>query len=273
MGNVAPASTVAGGAANFYGAGSQGSGDKFPSLLPLAIQVAARTVGFDIVPVVPMNGPSGVLTYLDYVYAGGRDPLAPGLNNQASLGGTANAANTVKFGDKFQVFKMNLAAMNGVFDTTAEWRRIASGTYFIFSTEDPADDASALALLVQFVGVSRIDGFPIFRNLGEFNGTLTHSANNTFSDISTGQTQSIPYYQVIGAAGFLTQVTGSVTGGNGANWTVAVPAAATEAVDAGYYAELVRALEDHIQGFAGSGPLDDQNFSGNSTDGRSAYEQ
>ena len=29
MGNVAPASTVAGGAANFYGAGSQGSGDKF----------------------------------------------------------------------------------------------------------------------------------------------------------------------------------------------------------------------------------------------------
>jgi len=49
-----------------------GSGDKFPSLLPLAIQVAAKTVGFDIVPVIPMPGPTGVLTYLDYVYAGGR---------------------------------------------------------------------------------------------------------------------------------------------------------------------------------------------------------
>lgn len=48
-----------------------GSGDKFPSLLPLAIQVAAKTVGFDIVPVIPMQGPTGVLTYLDYVYAGG----------------------------------------------------------------------------------------------------------------------------------------------------------------------------------------------------------
>lgn len=49
-----------------------GSGDKFPSLLPLAIQVAAKTVGFDIVPVIPMPGPTGVLTYLDYVYGGGQ---------------------------------------------------------------------------------------------------------------------------------------------------------------------------------------------------------
>ena len=51
--------------------GDQGSGDKFPSLLPLAIQVAARTIGFDIVNVIPMSGPTGVLTYLDYIYAGG----------------------------------------------------------------------------------------------------------------------------------------------------------------------------------------------------------
>ena len=102
MGNVAPASTVAGGAASFYGAGSQGSGDKFPSLLPLAIQVAARTVGFDIVSVVPMNGPSGVLTYLDYVYAGGRDQLAPGIpaNQQIGSGSTG-------FTDKALVFKLN----------------------------------------------------------------------------------------------------------------------------------------------------------------------
>ncbi len=51
---------------------ANGSGDKFPSLLPLAIQVAAKTVGFDVVPVIPMPGPTGVLTYLDYVYGGGR---------------------------------------------------------------------------------------------------------------------------------------------------------------------------------------------------------
>lgn len=49
-----------------------GSGDKAYSLLPLAMQVAAQTVGFDLVPVVPMPGPMGVLTYLDYVYGGGK---------------------------------------------------------------------------------------------------------------------------------------------------------------------------------------------------------
>ena len=48
-----------------------GSGDKAHTLLPLAMQVAAQTIGLDLVPVVPMPGPMGVLTYLDFVYAGG----------------------------------------------------------------------------------------------------------------------------------------------------------------------------------------------------------
>ena len=48
-----------------------GSGDKAPSLLPLAMQVAAQTVGLDLVPVVPMAGPMGLLSYLDFVYDGG----------------------------------------------------------------------------------------------------------------------------------------------------------------------------------------------------------
>ncbi len=51
---------------------ARGSGDRPFSLLPLAMQVAAQTIGLDLVPVVPMQGPMGVLTYLDFVYAGGR---------------------------------------------------------------------------------------------------------------------------------------------------------------------------------------------------------
>ena len=50
---------------------TQGSGDKFPSLLPVAIQVATKTIAFDLVPVVPMDTPVGFLPYLDYVYQGG----------------------------------------------------------------------------------------------------------------------------------------------------------------------------------------------------------
>jgi hypothetical protein len=60
------------GAKNSFGADSNGSGDKFPSLLPVAIQVAAKTIGFDLVPVIPMDSPVGFLPYLDYLYAGGR---------------------------------------------------------------------------------------------------------------------------------------------------------------------------------------------------------
>tara|TARA_R110000803_G_scaffold8697_3_gene27982 strand:+ start:24333 stop:25805 length:1473 start_codon:yes stop_codon:yes gene_type:complete len=48
-----------------------GSGDKAPTLLPLAMQVAAQTIALDLVPVVPMAGPMGLLSYLDFVYDGG----------------------------------------------------------------------------------------------------------------------------------------------------------------------------------------------------------
>lgn len=66
MGNVSlPSIDAAGNAVN-------GSGDKAPTLLPLAMQVAAQTIGLDLVPVVPMAGPMGLLSYLDFVYEGGK---------------------------------------------------------------------------------------------------------------------------------------------------------------------------------------------------------
>ena len=55
---------------------ADGSGDKAPTLLPLAMQVAAQTIGLDLVPVVPMAGPMGLLSYLDFVYEGGRTDTA-----------------------------------------------------------------------------------------------------------------------------------------------------------------------------------------------------
>lgn len=100
-----------------------GSGDKFPSLLPLAIQVAAKTVGFDIVPVIPMPGPTGVLTYLDYVYGGGQ------LNS-------ATQPLLIKAG--------------------------ISGTYTVGTAYTTSTVGGANAILT-FVGKSRIDGYPIFR--------------------------------------------------------------------------------------------------------------
>lgn len=73
---------------------ADGSGDKAPTLLPLAMQVAAQTIGLDLVPVVPMAGPMGLLSYLDFVYEGGK------------VAGE-EAPTYIKFGDKDSVAEGN----------------------------------------------------------------------------------------------------------------------------------------------------------------------
>ena len=71
---------------------ADGSGDKAPTLLPLAMQVAAQTIGLDLVPVVPMAGPMGLLSYLDFVYEGGRIDTVKGAPSYIKSAGTAAAA-------------------------------------------------------------------------------------------------------------------------------------------------------------------------------------
>ena len=103
-----------------------GSGDKAHTLLPLAMQVAAQTVGLDLVPVVPMPGPMGVLTYLDFVYGGGKTGYTGSAGNQPLLVKTtySNAANIPAF--------------------------------VVGST------ATSLGYTFGVVGYSRLDGMPIF---------------------------------------------------------------------------------------------------------------
>jgi hypothetical protein len=93
MGAVSFPSQVGNGAS----VGTNGSGDKAPTLLPLAMQVAAQTIGLDLVPVVPMAGPMGLLSYLDFTYAGGRlDNAETPLYIKTSA--TEKAGNDVEIG-------------------------------------------------------------------------------------------------------------------------------------------------------------------------------
>ena len=114
------------------GRGTTGSGDKFPSLLPLAIQVAAKTVGFDIVPVIPMPGPTGVLTYLDYVYAGGK------LDS--------NSTTTPV------IIKLHTGILTGSY--------VVGTTYFVAAS---GANNSGSGLQLTYVGKSRIDGYEIWK--------------------------------------------------------------------------------------------------------------
>jgi len=229
MGSVAPPAypgmaSFQGGNANagFYNTGNQGSGDKFPSLLPLAIQVAAKTIGFDIVPVIPMSGPTGILSYLDYVYAGGK--LGAGAATTA-----ADQLATAPTMIKFPVY-------TGSGATGATGATAAS-----FPTVGATGNISTLQLT--FVGLSRIDGFPIFEVTGIAAGT-------NINTIINGTPTALTNFGIVGPAL-----------STGATWS-----------PNGYAAQLVKALEDHIQGFSGAGFNNTNDWQGPYVDGTKNYD-
>lgn len=197
----------------FYSSTWQGSGDKFPSLLPLAIQVAAKTVGFDIVPVIPMSGPSGVLSYLDYVYAGGK--INPTLDGSATAAESLAVAPTM--------IKVPVGS------TGAAYSFVVGTTYYI---SNPTSSVGTIT--AAFVGLSRIDGYPIFK-------ITAISAGDTVAAIVTNGS-----------------LIGTTFGGTEAGYISGV-------------AQLVKALEDHIQGFSGAGFYDNQAYQGPYVDGTKSY--
>ena len=145
MGGVATGTTLGSGSSGFY-TGTTGSGDKFPSLLPLAIQVAAKTIGFEIVNVIPMSGPAGVLTYLDYVYAGG------------TIGGAVTP----------DVIEINAGTTTDGADTY-----VVGTTYWGLSAPGNDTNLAGNVAKLTYVGKSRISGFPIFRVIAMYTATGT----------------------------------------------------------------------------------------------------
>ena len=151
-----------------------GSGDRPFSLLPLAMQVAAQTVGLDLVPVVPMQGPMGVLTYLDFVYGGGLTSAANGLASKAAplmikapltldSGVAALAVNDLVYAD-------SVGARNAAYELT-------------------------------YIGKSRIDGYPIFRVRGNSTGTGTNfqqGSENALDAIYQAIANGVSFYTNIG---------------------------------------------------------------------------
>ena len=218
MGAVAPPtypgmSSFSGSNANagFYNTANQGSGDKFPSLLPLAIQVAAKTVGFDIVPVIPMSGPTGILSYLDYVYSGGKLAGATSATSGDSL---AKAPTMIKF----PVAQGSSAGLTGA----------TAGTFAVGTTYTITNGG---VLSLKFVGLSRIDGYPIFE----------------IENITDGYNVA----GIITSSGSFNLVTSTMyTAGS---------------------AQLVKALEDHIQGFSGAGFNNTTDWQGPYVDGTKTY--
>ena len=192
VGNVQPAYLAGTTGAQQSSPLTKGSGDKWPALLPMALQVAARTIGFDLVNVVPMPGPTGVISYLDYVYAGGKQPYGapPAYSPATANPDQASGHNPIY--DKYDAphaFKVRLDASAGLVPAALE-----EGDVVVFS--NPGD----ASVTVTYIGKSRIDGFKMFKieswsvantNLSDvFDGNTTTIVNVT--DATTGGT--VPYW-------------------------------------------------------------------------------
>lgn len=224
IGSAQPAAQAATTGAQFHSPDSTGSGDKWPALLPMSLQVAARTVGFDVVNVVPMPGPTGVVSYLDYVYAGGKQPFgAPPAHNPS----TANPDEVGAFNPAFEAYEAPHAFKINLVDASAAKAALAEGVVAEF------DNGGTDTLTATYIGKSRIDGFAMFKT-GIFGATGLNLA-----DIFDGSTDV------------------SVGGTTG---TVAT------------YPTLISTLEDQVQGFAGAGSKDNEDWAGTFVSGTQLYE-
>jgi len=239
--------------ANTGWSGVAGSGDVGQNLLPVAMKIAAQTIGLDLVAVKPSPGPKIDLLYIDFQY------------DDTRLGDSD---------ERPQVFKLNLDVTTlGVVTTGLNNRLndlsisqtsggLQGGRLFaVIGTSSVISGAPAVGSFTQvepgtksgqaeFLGFSRIDGFPIFRAFRQAN--TSHTGVNQFTTAwgfdSTRNTFSA-------TASMISQI---VTVG-----TYSL-AGATKSL------ELVSALEDHIPGFsanwtgtattnaAGSYPMDRQ---------------
>jgi hypothetical protein len=231
--------------------GTVGSGDVGQNLLPVAMKIAAQTIGLDLVAVKPTPGPKIDLLYIDFQYD---DVTGAGA------------------GDRPQVFKLNGASGNVASITAGITASLASAfittttggltgqIYFSIGTASStnytathyttATVPASKENIVEFLGFSRIDGLPMFR---------------AFRQANTSGSNVVPNYWDAAANTF--PQTGAMTAA-----LLMIRAVATSSPTV----ELISTLEDHIPGFsanwtsglgaAGSYPMsrleDDNSYSG-----------
>jgi hypothetical protein len=212
-----------------------GSGDVGQNLLPVAMKIAAQTIGLDLVAVKPTPGPKIDLLYIDFQY----DDVNLSSNERPQvfkLSGTGVSTVTTNITADAAAQGISLVT-GGLSGGRLFYGITASGVGPL--TSQPA----TLTNIVEFLGFSRIDGYPMFRafrqanTAGQFNYFAFNAALNTFA--STGSMAS----QII---------------------TIGGDAVSSLTID------LVSALEDHIPGFSANWTSSTGGAAGNYPMGRQA---
>lgn len=235
IGNAVPPQIAASTAAEQSGKANVGSGDKWPVTLPIAMQVAARTIAFDLVNVHPLEGPTGVLPFVDYVYSDTQQPYgatpaysAETANPKIGVGGKEKPWRNYGLPSTFQA-KM-------VIDSSAAVTKIKA-SYGLRKAESITLSAEAGDVKVEFIGLSRLTAMPMFRVLE--------------GEISLGQL--FEEGELVVDQTFVTK------DGDEFKITLSAP-------------QTVSLLENHILGYTGSGRYDSDRWSGTYQDPFHLYE-
>ena len=149
-------------------AGVAGSGDLGQNLLPVAMKIAAQAIGLDLVAVKPTPGPKIDLLYIDFQYDDTRDASGEGrpqvfkLTSAGSVAQTDAVIATISAFVTAAGFKLTQGGIQGgqVFCTSSHVAAAGGGG---LTTNASAVAAASKQGSLEFLGFSRIDGYPMFR--------------------------------------------------------------------------------------------------------------
>ena len=253
-------------------AGGIGSGDVGQNLLPVSMKIAAQTIGLDLVAVKPASSPKVDLLFVDFKYDNLADstlkderPIMFQLNS--SLGLTAlntalKAAMASKLDANGQPVREKVGGLTNPIYVHLSGGTVAVQVAGASSTLDAYFDLAAPADAVaiqnfdptlvnypanattpkkegwlEFLGWSRINGYPMFRVFRQFNPGANNAGWGFVDDRNTFPTAAFAIADMLNDSVSMQVATASDTITN-------VP------LLTGVTVELVSLLEDHIPGFS-----------------------
>ena len=177
----AVASTAPNAAGNLWNQ-KAGSGDIPVSTLPMALNIALLTVGFELVPTIPSKGPWQMLSYMDFPYAGGK----MGRTNETAWDGVGDDAE-----NKPIYFKV-LGDITALADLARGEHKLTPGTSYEIAGN--AVDTVKAVVTGKFIGQARMDGGLIFETVSAKRGTANVSIAEVFANGNDVTVNAIAVY-------------------------------------------------------------------------------
>ena len=223
-----------------------GSGDVGQNLLPVAMKIAAQTIGLDLVAVKPTPGPKIDLLFIDFRYDDnhlGANDERPQVFKVNTASGTNSLLFTALTSNGYTGAPTSTSLTTGGLTTGPVYVALSStGTASLAAATMSASLPANLAGVAEFLGFSRIDGYPMFRAFRQANTAHTSTSQAVSSNWIFDATRNT-FGATNSMASQISNIAGVVTG---------LPSI-----------ELVSALEDHIPGFSSNWTQGGSGFTGN----------